>query len=164
VKVAASGAARADSRSHLYIVRNIASLAEFATSALDSAATGRPDRRARMRVFEEIGRSSRSGECRSLRQAPPAQSPPGPKIFFAVPAIYARATSRRVLTRNGLIGVSSPTSRPIEALGMTPDDMVQVGVNLLPGALLGTRASSTPIPTGTCLRCRRPAGLPGFSS
>jgi len=50
-------------------------------------------------------------------------------LRIAVPRIFHQATSRRVLTMEWIEGVKLTNLEAVRAIGVDPDDMVQVGVN-----------------------------------
>jgi predicted unusual protein kinase regulating ubiquinone biosynthesis (AarF/ABC1/UbiB family) len=75
------------------------------------------------RVFEEmdyVNEAANAERFRSLHRQNPR---------IAVPVIYPEATSRRVLTMEWIDGVKLTNLDAVKALGIDPDDMVEVGVN-----------------------------------
>ena len=75
------------------------------------------------RVFEEMdycNEASNAEKFATLHQHNPR---------IAVPAIHRHATSRRVLTMEWIDGVKLTNLEAVKALGIDPDEMVEVGVN-----------------------------------
>jgi len=106
----------------LYIVRNIASWLNRNVSLIRSDLVALIDELG-MRVFEEMDYLHEAENAEAFARL----HQHNPRI--AVPAIYRQATSRRVLTMEWIDGVKLTNLKAVEALGIDPDDMVQVGVN-----------------------------------
>ena len=105
----------------LYIVRNIAGWLNQNIGLIRSD-LGLIDELGR-RVFEEMdycNEASNAEKFATLHQHNPR---------IAVPAIHRHATSRRVLTMEWIDGVKLTNLEAVKALGIDPDEMVEVGVN-----------------------------------
>jgi predicted unusual protein kinase regulating ubiquinone biosynthesis (AarF/ABC1/UbiB family) len=106
----------------LYIVRNIAGWLNQNIGLIRSDLVGLIDELGR-RVFEEMdycNEASNAEKFATLHQHNPR---------IAVPAIHRHATSRRVLTMEWIDGVKLTNLEAVKALGIDPDEMVEVGVN-----------------------------------
>ncbi|MFN5698594.1 MAG: ABC1 kinase family protein [Cyanobacteriota bacterium] len=106
----------------LYIVRNIAAWLNQNIGLIRSDLVGLIDELGR-RVFEEMdycNEASNAEKFATLHQHNPR---------IAVPAIHRHATSRRVLTMEWIDGVKLTNLEAVKALGIDPDEMVEVGVN-----------------------------------
>jgi len=106
----------------LYIVRNIAAWLNTNIGLIRSDLVALIDELGR-RVFEEmdyINEATNAETFRDLHQHNPR---------IAVPRIYREATSRRVLTMEWIDGVKLTNLEAVRAMGIDPDDMVEVGVN-----------------------------------
>ncbi|MCS5693184.1 AarF/ABC1/UbiB kinase family protein [Cyanobium sp. FGCU-6] len=106
----------------LYIVRNIAAWLNHNVGLIRSDLVALIDELGK-RVFEEMD---------YLNEAANAEKFAGlhrhnPRI--AVPRIHHEATSRRVLTMEWIDGVKLTNLEAVRAIGIDPDDMVEVGVN-----------------------------------
>jgi predicted unusual protein kinase regulating ubiquinone biosynthesis (AarF/ABC1/UbiB family) len=75
------------------------------------------------RVFEEMDYLNEANNAETFRDL----HRHNPRI--AVPAIYREATSRRVLTMEWINGVKLTNLEAVRAMGIDPDDMVEVGVS-----------------------------------
>ncbi len=106
----------------LYIVRNIAAWVNRNVGLVRSDLVGLIDELGK-RVFEEmdyINEADNAEKFAGLHRDNPR---------IAVPVIHREATSRRVLTMEWLDGVKLTNLEAVKALGIDPDDMVDVGVN-----------------------------------
>jgi predicted unusual protein kinase regulating ubiquinone biosynthesis (AarF/ABC1/UbiB family) len=106
----------------LYIVRNIAAWLNRNVRLIRSDLVALIDELGR-RVFEEmdyINEGENADKFRKLHAHNPR---------IAVPAIHWQATSRRVLTMEWIDGTKLTNLEAVRAIGVDPDDMVQVGVN-----------------------------------
>ena len=106
----------------LYIVRNIASWLNRNVGLIRSDLVALIDELGR-RVFEEMDYFNEASNAEAFA----ALHAHNPRI--AVPRIYRQATSRRVLTMEWIDGVKLTNLEAVRALGVDPDDLVQVGVN-----------------------------------
>ena len=106
----------------LYIVRNIAAWLNTNIGLIRSDLVALIDELGR-RVFEEmdyLNEADNAEKFRDLHQHNPR---------IAVPSIYRDVTSRRVLTMEWIDGVKLTNLEAVRELGISPDDMVEVGVN-----------------------------------
>ena len=106
----------------LYIVRNIASWLNTNIGLIRSDLVALIDELGK-RVFEEmdyINEANNAEKFGVLHQHNPR---------IAVPVIYHKATSRRVLTMEWIDGVKLTNLEGVREMGIDPDDMVEVGVN-----------------------------------
>ena len=106
----------------LYIVRNIASWLNSNIGLIRSDLVALIDELGR-RVFEEMDYLNEAANAERFREL----HHQNPRI--AVPAIYQDSTSRRVLTMEWIDGVKLTNLSAVRALGIDPDDMVEVGVS-----------------------------------
>jgi predicted unusual protein kinase regulating ubiquinone biosynthesis (AarF/ABC1/UbiB family) len=106
----------------LYIVRNIAAWLNRNVRLIRSDLVALIDELGR-RVFEEMDYLNEAANAEKFCKL----HAHNPRI--AVPAIYWQATSRRVLTMEWIDGTKLTNLPAVRALGIDPDDMVQVGVN-----------------------------------
>ena len=106
----------------LYIVRNIAAWLNRNIGLIRSDLVALIDELGR-RVFEEMDYLNEAGNAEKFRDL----HSHNPRI--AVPTIYREATSRRVLTMEWIDGVKLTNLEAVRALGIDPDDMVEVGVS-----------------------------------
>jgi hypothetical protein len=106
----------------LYIVRNIAAWLNTNIGLIRSDLVALIDELGK-RVFEEMDYLNEAANAENFA----ALHRHNPRI--AVPAIYHGATSRRVLTMEWIDGVKLTNLEAVRAIGVDPDDMVQVGVN-----------------------------------
>ncbi len=106
----------------LYIVRNIAAWLNRNVGVIKSDLVGLIDELGK-RVFEEMDYINEATNAETFARL----HSHNPRI--AVPAIYRQATSRRVLTMEWIDGVKLTNLDAVRALGVDPDDMVEVGVN-----------------------------------
>ena len=106
----------------LYIVRNIAAWLNQNIGLIRSDLVALIDELGK-RVFEEMDYLNEAANAEQFA----ALHRHNKRI--AVPAIYHQATSRRVLTMEWIDGVKLTNLEAVRAIGMDPDDMVQVGVN-----------------------------------
>ncbi len=106
----------------LYIVRNIAGWVNRNVGLVRSDLVGLIDELGK-RVFEEMDYINEAANAEKFA----ALHRDNPRI--AVPVIHREATSRRVLTMEWLDGVKLTNLEAVRALGIDPDDMVDVGVN-----------------------------------
>jgi predicted unusual protein kinase regulating ubiquinone biosynthesis (AarF/ABC1/UbiB family) len=106
----------------LYIVRNIAAWLNRNVRLIRSDLVALIDELGR-RVFEEMDYINEGGNADKFRKL----HAHNPRI--AVPAIHWQATSRRVLTMEWIDGTKLTNLEAVRAIGVDPDDMVQVGVN-----------------------------------
>ena len=106
----------------LYIVRNIAAWLNRNVRLIRSDLVALIDELGR-RVFEEMDYLNEAANADKFRKL----HAHNPRI--AVPAIHWQATSRRVLTMEWIDGTKLTNLAAVRALGIDPDDMVQVGVN-----------------------------------
>jgi predicted unusual protein kinase regulating ubiquinone biosynthesis (AarF/ABC1/UbiB family) len=106
----------------LYIVRNIASWMNSNVGLIRSDLVGLIDELG-TRVFEEmdyLNEAANAEKFQKLHSHNPA---------IAVPRIYLEATSRRVLTMEWIDGVKLTNLEAVKAIGVDPDEMVNIGVN-----------------------------------
>ena len=106
----------------LYIVRNIAAWLNSNIGLIRSDLVALIDELGR-RVFEEMDYLNEAANAERFREL----HHQNPRI--AVPAIYQDSTSRRVLTMEWIDGVKLTNLSAVRALGIDPDDMVEVGVS-----------------------------------
>ena len=106
----------------LYIVRNIAAWLNRNVGLIRSDLVALIDELGK-RVFEEMDYCNEAGNAEDFARLHASN----PRI--AVPRIYREATSRRVLTMEWIDGVKLTNLEAVRALGVDPDDLVQVGVN-----------------------------------
>ena len=106
----------------LYIVRNIAAWLNSNIGLIRSDLVALIDELGK-RVFEEMDYLNEAANAEKFRNL----HSHNPRI--AVPAIYREATSRRVLTMEWINGVKLTNLEAVRALGIDPDDMVEVGVS-----------------------------------
>ena len=106
----------------LYIVRNIAAWLNSNIGLIRSDLVALIDELGR-RVFEEMDYLNEANNAETFRDL----HRHNPRI--AVPAIYREATSRRVLTMEWINGVKLTNLEAVRAMGIDPDDMVEVGVS-----------------------------------
>jgi predicted unusual protein kinase regulating ubiquinone biosynthesis (AarF/ABC1/UbiB family) len=106
----------------LYIVRNIAAWLNRNIGLIRSDLVALIDELGQ-RVFEEMDYLNEAANAERFREL----HRNNPRI--AVPAIYRNATSRRVLTMEWIDGVKLTNLDAVRAMGIDPDDMVEVGVN-----------------------------------
>lgn len=106
----------------LYIVRNIAAWLNRNIGLIRSDLVALIDELGQ-RVFEEMDYLNEAANAERFREL----HRNNPRI--AVPAIYRDATSRRVLTMEWIDGVKLTNLQAVRAMGIDPDDMVEVGVN-----------------------------------
>jgi len=106
----------------LYIVRNIAAWLNSNIGLIRSDLVALIDELGR-RVFEEMDYLNEAQNAETFRDL----HSHNPRI--AVPRIYREATSRRVLTMEWIDGVKLTNLEAVRAMGIDPDDMVEVGVN-----------------------------------
>ena len=106
----------------LYIVRNIADWLNRNIGVIRSDLVALIDELGQ-RVFEEMDYLNEAANAERFREL----HRNNPRI--AVPAIYRDATSRRVLTMEWIDGVKLTNLEAVRAMGIDPDDMVEVGVN-----------------------------------
>ena len=106
----------------LYIVRNIAAWLNRNVRLIRSDLVALIDELGR-RVFEEMDYINEAGNAEKFRKL----HAHNPRI--AVPVIHWQATSRRVLTMEWIEGKKLTNLEAVRAIGVDPDDMVQVGVN-----------------------------------
>jgi predicted unusual protein kinase regulating ubiquinone biosynthesis (AarF/ABC1/UbiB family) len=106
----------------LYIVRNIAAWLNRNVGLIRSDLVGLIDELGK-RVFEEMdyfNEASNAERFASLHAHNPR---------IAVPRIHREATARRVLTMEWIDGVKLTNLEAVRALGVDPDELVNVGVN-----------------------------------
>lgn len=106
----------------LYIVRNIAAWLNRNVGLIRSDLVALIDELGK-RVFEEMDYFNEATNAETFARL----HAPNPRI--AVPRIYREATSRRVLTMEWIDGVKLTNLDAVRALGIDPDELVQVGVN-----------------------------------
>ena len=106
----------------LYIVRNIAAWLNSNIGLIRSDLVALIDELGK-RVFEEMDYLNEASNAEKFREL----HSHNPRI--AVPAIHREATSRRVLTMEWIDGVKLTNLEAVRAMGVDPDDMVEVGVN-----------------------------------
>jgi predicted unusual protein kinase regulating ubiquinone biosynthesis (AarF/ABC1/UbiB family) len=106
----------------LYIVRNIAAWMNTNVGLIRSDLVALIDELGK-RVFEEMDYLNEAANAERFA----ALHRHNPRI--AVPRIFHEATSRRVLTMEWIEGVKLTNLEAVRAIGVDPDDMVQVGVN-----------------------------------
>ena len=106
----------------LYIVRNIAAWLNSNIGLIRSDLVALIDELG-SRVFEEMDYLNEASNAETFRDL----HRHNPRI--AVPAIYREATSRRVLTMEWINGVKLTNLEAVRAMGIDPDDMVEVGVS-----------------------------------
>ena len=106
----------------LYIVRNIAAWLNRNVGLIRSDLVALIDELGE-RVFEEMDYLNEAANAEKFAEL----HRPNPRI--AVPRIFHQATSRRVLTMEWIDGVKLTNLEAVRAIGVDPDDMVEVGVN-----------------------------------
>jgi predicted unusual protein kinase regulating ubiquinone biosynthesis (AarF/ABC1/UbiB family) len=106
----------------LYIVRNIASWMNSNVGLIRSDLVGLIDELG-TRVFEEMDYLNEAANAEKFKQLH-SHNP-----AIAVPKIYLEATSRRVLTMEWIDGVKLTNLEAVKAIGVDPDEMVNIGVN-----------------------------------
>ncbi len=106
----------------LYIVRNLAAWLNRNVRLIRSDLVALIDELG-TRVFEEMDYLNEAGNAERFAEL----HAHNPRI--AVPRIHHEATSRRVLTMEWIDGVKLTNLDAVRALGVDPDDLVQVGVN-----------------------------------
>jgi len=106
----------------LYIVRNIAAWLNRNVGLIRSDLVALIDELG-MRVFEEMDYLNEAANAEKFARL----HHHNPRI--AVPRIHHQATSRRVLTMEWIDGVKLTNLEAVRAIGVDPDDMVEVGVN-----------------------------------
>jgi predicted unusual protein kinase regulating ubiquinone biosynthesis (AarF/ABC1/UbiB family) len=106
----------------LYIVRNIAAWLNSNIGLIRSDLVALIDELG-SRVFEEMDYLNEASNAETFRDL----HRHNPRI--AVPAIYREATSRRVLTMEWINGVKLTNLEAVRAMGLDPDDRVEVGVS-----------------------------------
>jgi predicted unusual protein kinase regulating ubiquinone biosynthesis (AarF/ABC1/UbiB family) len=106
----------------LYIVRNIAAWLNRNVGLIRSDLVGLIDELGQ-RVFEEMDYLNEAANAERFA----ALHSHNPRI--AVPRIFHQTTSRRVLTMEWIDGVKLTNLEAVRAIGVDPDDMVEVGVN-----------------------------------
>ncbi len=106
----------------LYIVRNIAAWLNRRVRLIRSDLVALIDELG-TRVFEEMDYLNEAANAERFAELHSHNS------RIAVPAIYHQATSRRVLTMEWIEGVKLTNLDAVAALGIDPNDMVEVGVN-----------------------------------
>ena len=103
-------------RDSLYIVRNIAAWLNSNIGLIRSDLVALIDELGR-RVFEEMDYLNEAANAEKFAEL----HRHNPRI--AVPAIFHEATSRRVLTMEGIDGVKLTNLDAVRELGIDPDDM-----------------------------------------
>ena len=106
----------------LYIVRNIASWMNKNVGLIRSDLVGLIDELG-TRVFEEMDYLNEAANAEKFKQLHSHNQ------AIAVPQIYLEATSRRVLTMEWIDGVKLTNLEAVKAIGVDPDEMVNIGVN-----------------------------------
>jgi predicted unusual protein kinase regulating ubiquinone biosynthesis (AarF/ABC1/UbiB family) len=106
----------------LYIVRNIAAWLNRNVGLIRSDLVALIDELGK-RVFEEMDYCNEASNAEAFARL----HAHNPRI--AVPRIYREATSRRVLTMEWIDGVKLTNLEAVRALGVDPDELVEVGVN-----------------------------------
>ncbi|MFM7635048.1 MAG: ABC1 kinase family protein, partial [Cyanobacteriota bacterium] len=106
----------------LYIVRNIAAWLNRNIGLIRSDLVALIDELGK-RVFEEMDYFNEASNAEAFARL----HAHNPRI--AVPRIYRQATSRRVLTMEWIDGVKLTNLEAVRALGIDPDELVQLGVN-----------------------------------
>ncbi|MEB3266873.1 MAG: AarF/ABC1/UbiB kinase family protein [Cyanobacteriota bacterium] len=106
----------------LYIVRNIAAWLNRNIRLIRSDLVALIDELGK-RVFEEMDYLNEAANAEKFSQLH------SHNLRIKVPAIHRQATSRRVLTMEWIEGVKLTNLDAVRALGIDPDDMVNVGVN-----------------------------------
>ncbi|MEB3319684.1 MAG: AarF/ABC1/UbiB kinase family protein [Cyanobium sp.] len=106
----------------LYIVRNIAAWLNRNVGLIRSDLVALIDELG-TRVFEEMD------YCNEASNAERFAELHAHNRRIAVPRIYREATSRRVLTMEWIEGVKLTNLEAVRALGVDPDELVEVGVN-----------------------------------
>ena len=106
----------------LYIVRQIAAWLNRNVRLIRSDLVALIDELGR-RVFEEMDYLNEAANAEHFAELH-SQNP-----RIAVPRIFRHATSRRVLTMEWIDGVKLTNLEAVRALGIDPDDMVNIGVN-----------------------------------
>jgi predicted unusual protein kinase regulating ubiquinone biosynthesis (AarF/ABC1/UbiB family) len=106
----------------LYIVRNIAGWLKANIGFIRSDLVALIDELGK-RVFEEMD------YCNEADNAERFAILHSHNKHIAVPAIYRSLTSRRVLTMEWIEGVKLTRLEAVKAMGVNPDELVQIGVN-----------------------------------
>jgi predicted unusual protein kinase regulating ubiquinone biosynthesis (AarF/ABC1/UbiB family) len=106
----------------LYIVRNIAAWMNANVGLIRSDLVGLIDELG-TRVFEEMDYLNEAANAEKFKELHRHNH------AIAVPKIYRQATSRRVLTMEWIDGVKLTNLEAVKAIGIDPDEMVNIGVN-----------------------------------
>jgi predicted unusual protein kinase regulating ubiquinone biosynthesis (AarF/ABC1/UbiB family) len=106
----------------LYIVRNIAAWMNANVGLIRSDLVGLIDELG-TRVFEEMDYLNEAANAEKFKELHSHNH------AIAVPKIYRQATSRRVLTMEWIDGVKLTNLEAVKAIGIDPDEMVNIGVN-----------------------------------
>ena len=106
----------------LYIVRNIATWLKANIGLIRSDLVALIDELGK-RVFEEMDYLNEASNAEKFK----ALHKHNKKIY--VPTIYRRETSRRVLTMEWVEGVKLTNLNAVKALGIKPEEMIDIGVN-----------------------------------
>ena len=106
----------------LYIVRNIAAWLNRNVRLIRSDLVALIDELGK-RVFEEMDYLNEASNAEKFARLHSHNK------RIAVPRIHRHATSKRVLTMEWIDGVKLTNLDAVKAIGVDPDDMVQVGVN-----------------------------------
>jgi len=106
----------------LYIVRNIAQWIKRYTRIVRSDLVGLVDELG-TRIFEEMDYLHEADNAERFARLH------GHNSRIAVPEICRRLTSRRVLTMEWIEGTKLTQLQEVRALGLDPEDMINVGVN-----------------------------------
>ncbi|WP_414153496.1 ABC1 kinase family protein [Prochlorococcus sp. MIT 1307] len=106
----------------LYIVRNIALWLNKNIKLIRSDLVALIDELGK-RVFEEMDYLNEAANAERFKNLHKLN------LKIAVPMIYKKATSRRVLTMEWIEGVKLTNLKAVKNLGIDPDEMVEIGVN-----------------------------------
>tara|TARA_Y100001968_G_scaffold289435_1_gene292441 strand:+ start:2409 stop:4283 length:1875 start_codon:yes stop_codon:yes gene_type:complete len=106
----------------LYIVRNLAKWVNNNIKLIRSDLVALIDELGR-RVFEEMDYMNEAANAVKFKKLHIHNN----KI--AVPKIYKEATSRRILTMEWIDGVKLTNIEQVKAIGIDPDEMIEIGVN-----------------------------------
>ncbi len=106
----------------LYIVRNIAYWLKGNIKLIRSDLVALIDELGK-RVFEEMDYINEADNAERFKKL----HTNNPKI--AVPSIYKKFTSKRILTMEWIDGVKLTSIKEVKKLGIDPDEMIEIGVN-----------------------------------
>jgi predicted unusual protein kinase regulating ubiquinone biosynthesis (AarF/ABC1/UbiB family) len=106
----------------LYIVRNIAAWLKSNIGLIRSDLVALIDELGK-RVFEEMDYFNEASNAENFAKLH------AHNLRIAVPAIYRELTSRRVLTMEWMDGIKLTRLDAVQAMGVDPEELVEIGVN-----------------------------------